>query len=126
MIISQTSLSLFVELGLNTPLEILIYCTELVPECMDSAHDILMGPVEPSILHLQPLAIFDMLCFFIFNCQIAFIIAILLVERSDIVLHFFVEFFQERVLLTKFLRQNLLMFDCDQIIFNTTHALLSF
>ena len=84
---------LVVKLSLNTPLKILVDGTEVSSKLMYCPHHILVGFVQTSILYLQGLAVINVLSFLTLYCQVALVRDILMVQRSDIVLHLFVQFF---------------------------------
>ena len=84
---------LVVKLSLNAPLEILVDGAEISSQLMDRPHHILVGFVQTSILYLQGLAVINVLSFLTLYCQVALVRDILMVQRSDIVLHLFVQFF---------------------------------
>lgn len=83
---------LIVKLSLNTPLEILVDGTEVSSQLMNCPHHILVGFIQTSILYLQSLTVINMFSFLTLHCQITLVRYILMVQRSDIVLHFLVQF----------------------------------
>ena len=114
---------LVVKLSLNTPLEILVYRTQVSSQLMDSPHHILVGLIQTCVLYLQGLAVINVLSFLALHCQITLIRYILMIQRRNIVLHFLVQLLQQNILLRKLLRQQLLMLYRNQVVFNTAFGL---
>ena len=112
----QVHSGLIIKLRLYASLKILIDGIKLSPEPMDAANNILVGPVQSGILILQQLAILDMPGLLILDSQVQLVLAVLVVEGGDVVLHLFIELLEEVGLFVYLLGEELFVFYCYQVV----------
>lgn len=112
------SFCLFVELGFDAPLEILIDDPQFGTEGPDGCDGLFIVLVKLGVLVFEHLAVFDVFGLLRLHSVVALVVLVLPIQDGYVVLHLLVQLFQQPVFFVQLLRKDLLVLYCDQVVLN--------